>query len=315
MHILIYSDDETFLQKYQEQITSCDKTIQLTVTHTPTPEQLNAVEVLLPMHNFSKLSLSAMPNLRWVHTMTAGVNGVVEKIKDTDIILTNSSGVHPIPISEQIFGYLLMFARDMHTTQKNQIKKVWDKKNLSVFELYGKTISIIGLGRIGEKTAQLAKAFGMKVLAVRTHKIPAENVDEVYTLSELDTVLGLSDFVVNCLPGTDATHGLYTLEKFKHMKPTSYFINIGRGLSLNEADLVTALQEKIIAGAGLDVFEIEPLPATSPLWEMANVILTPHSAGITPEYMNRVISIFCENLKAYVSQQPLPNEVDKEKGY
>ena len=314
MQILIYSDDTAFSKEHFQQIAHIAPSIKLVVTQNPTVSELHAAEILLPMHNFGKIELSAMPNLKWVHIASAGANGVVEKLRGTEILLTNSSGVHPIPIAEQIFSYMLVFARGIHKTTKNQSKKIWGR-DIPTFELHGKTIAIIGLGRIGEKVAQLAKGFEMTVLAVKTRVTKEKNVDEVFELKQLLTVLKQADFVVNCLPGTEETKGVFGLNEFKQMKPTAYFINIGRGTSVVEEDLIQALQEGVIAGAGLDVFEQEPLPTGSTLWSLENVIITPHTAGKTPEYMNRVVDIFCDNLKAYLTHKKLPNEVDKEKGY
>lgn len=314
MQILIYSDDTTFSKKNFQQISQVASSIKLVVTPNPTPSELQVTEILLPMHNFGKIDLSKMSNLKLVHIASAGANGVVEKLRGTSILLTNSSGVHPIPIAEQIFTYILMFARGINQTMKQQFAHEW-KRDVNTFELHGKIIAIIGLGRIGEKVAHLAKSFGMTVLAVKTKVTKEKNVDEVFELKQLHSVLKKADFVVNCLPGTEETKGVFGLSEFKKMKPTAYFINIGRGTSVVEYDMIHALQTGTIAGAGLDVFEEEPLPSSSPLWNLDNVILTPHTAGKTPEYMNRVIDIFCENLQAYLAHKKLPNEVDKEKGY
>jgi phosphoglycerate dehydrogenase-like enzyme len=134
-------------------------------------------------------------------------------------------------------------------------------------------------------------------------------------MDELPNLLKEADFVVNALPGTVHTKGIFDLKLFKKFKETSYFINIGRGTSVVEKDLVEALEERIIAGAGLDVFEVEPLPEISPLWKLENVIITPHYSGWTPKYTERVINIFCENLKSYLKGGKMPNLVNKELGY
>lgn len=314
MNVLIYSDNSEFDTKHKNQITSLGKDVTLAVSPNPTSKQLAETEIFLPMHNFSKIELSDMPNLKWVHVSSAGVNGVVEKLVNTDIILTNSSGVHPIPIAEQIFTYMLMFARGIDQTMRSQYAKKWQRE-IQTFELHGKTIVIVGFGRIGRKVAQLAKAFDMKVLGVKTKVTKEQHVDEVFEIKDLPVVLKQADFVVNCLPGTEETRGVFSLKEFKKMKPSAYFINIGRGFSAKEDDLIKVLQTNIIAGAGLDVFEEEPLLSKSPLWSLSNVIITPHTAGKTPEYMNRVIDIFCKNLTAYLAGQKMPNEVDKKKGY
>jgi phosphoglycerate dehydrogenase-like enzyme len=156
----------------------------------------------------------------------------------------------------------------------------------------------------------------MTVLAmVRDTSKKYPNVDELVTEGNIKELLNRSDFVVNAMPLTDNTFHFFNTEKFSHMKSSAYFINIGRGPVTNEKDLIHALNKKVIAGAGLDVFEEEPLPSHSPLWTMENVIITPHSSGSTPEYMNRVIDIFCKNLGAYIHKKEMPNVVDKKRGY
>jgi len=155
----------------------------------------------------------------------------------------------------------------------------------------------------------------MEVLAVVRTKREEEFVDKVYSMEGLDEVLGKSDFVVNALPGTEETKHLYNMDKFKKFKIGAYFINIGRGNSVRQEDLIQALNDGTLAGAGLDVFENEPLQKDSPLWDMENVIITPHYSGWTPFYMDRVIEIFCQNLEAYLKDDELPNLVNKNLGY
>lgn len=257
--------------------------------------------------------------LRWVHLTSAGVDRLPEDILKSDIVITNSSGVHSIPIAEHVFAFMLMFERQIHKSFRIQIEeKKWvrDFKIQNVSELHGKTVGIVGLGRIGRKIAQLAKAFDMKVLAtVRSPREKEDDADELHTSDELDNVLQNSDYVICCLPLTKETLHLFDYDKFKKMKPSAYFINIGRGKVVNEKDLVKALKENVIAGTGLDVFEEEPLSSDSELWNLENVIITPHYSGWTPYYMDRVVDIFCENLRAFVEGEKMPNLIDKERGY
>ena len=255
-------------------------------------------------------------NLKWVHVTSAGTSEIESHLKNTDILLTSSSGVHPVPIAEQIFTYILMFARCMNKSYRTQIKeKKWTQDNLSPYltELFRSTIGIIGYGRIGKRVAKIAKAFGMNVIALEHINSLGKdtNVDNFYQNKDLNNLLQKSDFVINCLPLTAETTHFFKLATFKQMKPTSYFINIGRGKTVDENDLIIALKKGIIAGAGLDVFDIEPLPENSELWKLENVIITPHYAGWTPSYIDRVITIFCSNLKAYLSDMPMLTLVDK----
>ena len=270
------------------------------------------------------IHLKLAEHLKWVHLSSAGVTDAAKILKKTNIILTNSSGVHPIPISEHVVAFMLMFARQMNVSYRNQIERqTWTRNfgTMKVFELHGKTVGIVGYGKIGSQIAKVCKALGMKVFVLEhKKKVKDASIDAVY--KSVNELLVNSDFVVNALPLTDKTAGYFDIKKFKLMsrsgsdgKPAAYFINIGRGKTVVEKDLMIALKSNVIAGAGLDVFEQEPTPDSNPLWDMPNVIMTPHISGWTPEYTNRVIDIFCEDLKAFLKNETMPTEVDKNLGY
>jgi phosphoglycerate dehydrogenase-like enzyme len=178
-------------------------------------------------------------------------------------------------------------------------------------QLAGKTLGIIGAGAIGAEFARLAAAFGMKALGVRRSGAPIDNVDQMYKMEHLNEVLAYSDFVVNVLPYTEETHHLFNSERFAHMKPSAVFFNFGRGASVITDDLVLALQKGTISGAGLDVFETEPLQSDHPLWTMDNVIVTPHIAGWTDNHKQKMTDLFTHNLQAYLATgKPDRNVVD-----
>lgn len=260
--------------------------------------------------------LNSESKLRWVHNWGAGVNGIpMNEFKQYDIRLTNSSGVHPFPISETIFAMILALTRQLHIYMRSQVEKKW-KRSKNSLELHGKTMGIIGVGSIGKETARLAKAFGMKVMGIRRSGVTLPGVDKMYDLSGLDTMLSECDYVVNTLPLTDETRHIMGQDQFSQMKPSAFYINIGRGETTDTDALIFALNEKKISGAGLDVFEQEPLLEDSPLWEMENVIITPHTSGDTEHYNDRVMEIFIANLKKYlVDGEPNVNLVDLDKQY
>jgi phosphoglycerate dehydrogenase-like enzyme len=261
--------------------------------------------------------LEGSSKLKWLQTWSAGVNNVpLSELEARDIQLTSANGVHAYPISETIFGLMLALTRKIHTYVKNQQSKKWHHGHMNL-EMHEKTVGIIGVGAIGKETAKIAKAFGMKVIGVRHSGLEEENVDEMYTQDHLNDILPLCDYVVITLPLTKKTYRLIGDEQFKLMKSTAFLINIGRGEIIDEAALVQALTENEIAGAGLDVFEKEPLSEDSPLWELENVIITPHTAGSTEHYNKRVMDdIFIPNLKSYVTGgKTTINLVDFEKGY
>ncbi|MGV3463791.1 MAG: D-2-hydroxyacid dehydrogenase [Heyndrickxia sp.] len=255
--------------------------------------------------------------LRWLQSWSAGVNSFpLEKMAAKQMMITSASGVHAFPISETIFALMLGLTRKIHTYVRNQVNKTWHHANLSL-EMHGKTVGIIGVGAIGKETAKLAKAFGMKVIGVRFSGKPEEFVDEMYTSSQLNEILPICDYVVVTLPSTKETYHMFGKEQFSLMKPSSFFINIGRGDTVVEQELIDALREKEIGGAGLDVFEKEPLSEDSPLWELDNVIITPHTSGSTENYDKRVLEdIFLPNLKKYIEEdKPTINVVDYVRGY
>lgn len=267
--------------------------------------------------DLEELSLREYSELRWIQAWSAGVNTMpLEKLASKEIALTSANGVHAYPISETIIGLMLGLTRKIHTYVKNQQEKKWHHAHMNL-EMHGKTIGIIGVGEIGKETAKIAKAFGMRVLGVRNSGKETDNVDSMFTPEELHHVLPECDYVVITLPLTPHTFQMFGEKEFRLMKKSSFIINIGRGEIIKEDELVEALQTGEIAGAGLDVFVKEPLEETSPLWEMENVIITPHTSGSTEHYTKRVIeNIFLPNLMHYLEGKLPPiNLVDYSKGY
>ena len=258
-----------------------------------------------------------LPNLKWAQQPGAGADWLsfFPDFINSDVILTNASGVHAIPISEHILALMFALSRKVHYSVKNQLKHSWDRRG-RLGEIEGSTMGLLGLGAIGAKTAEKAKALGMNVLGFRRNpEKPAPNVDKMYGSDGLNELLSQSDWVVVTVAATPETNGLIGETQLKAMKTSAHVINIARGKVIDEAVLIKALNEKWIAGAGLDVFEKEPLPEDSPLWDMKNVIITPHFAGATPFYIDRLVDIFTENLKRYQAGEPLINVVNKELGY
>ncbi|MEW9502454.1 D-2-hydroxyacid dehydrogenase [Jeotgalibacillus marinus] len=261
--------------------------------------------------------LTSESKLKWLQSWSAGVDNLpLETFENRNYLLTSSNGVHANPISETIFALMLGLTRKIHAYVRQQQTKTWHHANLNL-ELHGKTLGLIGTGAIGKETAKIAKAFGMNVLGVRRSGQQEEFFDEMHTLGELTTILPRCDYVAVTLPLTKETDKLFGQKEFDAMKDSAFFINIGRGEIVEEQVLIKALQEEKIAGAGLDVFEKEPIDDNNPLWELENVIVTPHTAGATEYYNQRVIEdILIPNLQNYVDgEKPAINLVDYEKGY
>lgn len=274
-------------------------------------------DVILGWRKFFDDSLDSLNSLKWIQTWSAGVNTLpLKELANNNVRVTSANGVHSYPISETIFALMLSLTRNIHTYIKNQVKKKWDGEDIKL-EMHGKTVGVIGVGAIGKETAKIAKAFGMKVIGIRHSGKPEDHVDEMYTTDKLDDILPECDYVVITLPLTEETNQLFKREQFQKMKDSAFLINIGRGEIIKEADLVAALSAGEILGAGLDVFEKEPLDESSPLWEMDNCIITPHTSGSTEHYDKRVVEeIFLPNFKKFIEGQKLDiNLVDYHKGY
>ncbi|MDU0204144.1 MULTISPECIES: D-2-hydroxyacid dehydrogenase [Paenibacillus] len=256
------------------------------------------------------------PKLRWMQTLSAGVDKLpLQELAERQIPLTNARGVHTIQMSEFTLSLMLQWVRKSNKLYECQLQKEWYQR-ISVGELSGKTLGIVGAGAIGEAVARKAKAFDMSVIGLNRSGTPQPGYDQTLSGDEgLRTLLAQSDFVVLLLPSTPKTRGLITKEHLSLMKPSAFLINLARGDVIDEGALTLMLQEGKLAGAALDVFEQEPLPATSPLWSMTNVIVTPHIAGSSSHYTERVSAIFYHNLRALLDGGEMMNLVNIHEGY
>ncbi|MDB4945719.1 MAG: D-3-phosphoglycerate dehydrogenase [Labilithrix sp.] len=267
--------------------------------------------------------LAGAKDLKWISVWAAGVEHIWEATSKRGILLTNASGVHGPNLAEHALAMMLMFTRQMPRLMRAQLRRAWERgsdgRASGAGELTGETLLIVGLGRIGEELAVRARPFGMKIIGVKrdpgTRHGDATAVDEVVGLDALDDVLPRSKHVVIYLPLTAATKGLFDARRLGLLAPDAYLYNLGRGPIVDERALVSALQARSFAGAGLDVFEEEPLQADSPLWELDNVILTPHTAGLTPHYYERTAKLFAENIARFLAGEPLANLFDASRGY
>ncbi len=261
--------------------------------------------------------LARAPRLKWVNSMLAGVDHTIYgDILKSPVTLTNTRGIHGTQISELVFEKMLMFAKQAPLCSQMQQERKWER--FTPMLLHSKTIGIVGLGSIGREVARFAKAFRMRVIANRrsTKQVTrARYVDKLLPMENLTELLSESDFVVLAVPATPETDKLIGEAELRDMKPTAYLINIARGSVVDEEALIRALDEKWIAGAGLDAFATEPLPPDSRLWEFPNVIYTPHVGGALENYELVASRLFCENLRRYLSRKKLLYLVDKKKGY
>lgn len=253
-------------------------------------------------------------SLRWVQLCSTGFSdNITPEITDGRVALTNAPGLHTIPIAESAVTAMLDHAKNLKQRRVDQETHLWTQ--LKNDELYGRTVLLIGLGNIGKRVARLCKAFDMTVIGTKRKVGPVPNVDRVFPVDELMKNLPEADYVVVAAPLTPETEHMLREAEFKAMKPSAYFINVGRGRIAHEPSLLRALRESWIAGAYLDVFEVEPLPADHPLWDMENVFLIPHDSHSSPYIGDRVVDIFCDNLRRYVDGESLIHVCDPERGY
>jgi len=254
--------------------------------------------------------------LKWIHATAAGVDTLLfPSVLNGRVLLTSSVGIHTAVLPEHVMAVILAFARRLHVAVRNQMARRWDRGATIGEELEGKVLGVLGLGAIGRALAPRAAAFGMRVIGTKRSPEEIPHVEKVLPPDGTAEVLQTADFVVVLLPLTAQTRGLIDAKALALMKPTAVLINVGRGPVVQEAALIDALRQGTIAGAGLDVFDREPLPADSPLYELKNVIITPHVSGASPTYLDRAIPLFCENLRRYLAGAPMLNTVDPKRGY
>lgn len=266
---------------------------------------------------------AAAPKLRWIHAPSAAVHQLLfPELVNSEVVVTNSSEVHGPVVAEHVMALIFALAKKIPQAVALQQKCIWGQgamwdEGAHPREIAGATLGLIGVGSIGRRVAQMASAVGMRVLAVREHveKRKPVGVEAVFGAASLDEMLAQSDYVVLAAPLIPATQKLINAERLAVMKPEACLINVGRGAQVDEAALVEALRSRRIAGAALDVFEREPLPQDSPLWKTENLLITPHTAGLTDKLWHRQYDVFSDNLRRYLAGQPLQFVVDKQTGY
>lgn len=278
-------------------------------------DRLDEVEAIIPPWRFKAEDLALFKNLKWIQTFSAGVNTLpLKEIRERGILLTNSSGVHGPQMTDHIMGMVLSFARALLPSIRHQKEKNW-KVDYPLTELTGKEMLIVGAGSIGQLLAKKAKAFDMRVIGLKRTVEELPYFDEVRELEKLSESMKTADYVVILAPLTKETRGLIGKEELSLMKEDAVLINLARGPLVDEAELIELLKEKKIRGAGLDVFSREPLPEDSPLWDLDNIILTPHLGGFSDVSNDRSIALIAENIRRYYAGEKLKNIVDLELGY
>jgi phosphoglycerate dehydrogenase-like enzyme len=260
--------------------------------------------------------MAQLPNLaamRWFHAFVAGLDHpIFRSMAERGVVVTNSAGYNAVPIAQYVLAMMLRHAKRIPEWEAAQREKAW--RRVDSDELTGRTVALIGVGNIGREVARLARPFDMRVIGVRRSQSPERDVDLLLPPQRLHEALGEADYVIIAAPLTAQTAGMIDAAAFAATKPGAYLINVARGPIVAEAALIDALREGRLGGAALDVFEREPLPQDSPLWEMGNVIVTPHNAGASPRTLERGARQFIENLRRFATGEPLEHVVEFDAG-
>ena len=266
---------------------------------------------------FNRSLFDAAQQLKWVQVLGAGVDGLLfPEFVESDVVLLSAKGYVGPHLADQTWALILGLIRGIgRAVRERTWENRWSIRD-ETCELAGHTLGIVGLGGTGIDVAKRAQGFDMRVIAVDPEDVDAPSfVHEVWKMNRFYDLLAESDVVSICAPLTEETRGMFDDEAFRHMKPSALLINVTRGKIVDEGSLLRALEEGWIGGAGLDVTPDEPLPQDSPLWDMPNVIVTPHVAGGSPNRDDRTVGLFCDNLERFLVGKPLLSVIDKRKGY
>ena len=254
-------------------------------------------------------------SLKWIQSASAGVDGLLfPELVDSYVVLTNARGVFDAAIAEYVVGLMLVFAKDLLGVLEGQRRREWRPGDTETLE--GKRLLVTGIGPIGRRIGKAGRNLGMLVRGLGRTARPGDAVfGTIHGSDDLLEALGWADYVVNTLPATTETHHRFATEAFGAMNPWARFVNVGRGSTVDETALARALADGAISAAALDVFEEEPLPADSALWDMPNVVISPHKAGDFAGWREALVELFVENLERYLTGNPLRNVVDKRLGF
>jgi phosphoglycerate dehydrogenase-like enzyme len=314
-HVLLWTDQPAAYLEAVQAAGLADRVALDTLPRKekPSADQLARTEALMAAAVPAGL-LPTMPRLRWAQAMSAGVEGWMA-LPDlpAGLTLTCARGTHKESMPENIMAALFHVAKPVAVAVENQKSAKW--VHTVPQPLTGKTLGILGLGVIGQEVARLASAFGLRVIGTRRRPGSVANVAEILPPERTDEVLAQSDFVLLLLPATPETDNFINAERLAKMKPTAWLINFGRGHTIVDADLIAAAKDRKIAGAVLDVFRQEPLPAEHPFWKAEGIIVLPHIGGPHPQRDRFVARLFVENLERFLDGQPLKEVVDRAAGY
>lgn len=314
MKILVNSD---ITSEQQQQIEAVSDTIRIVKPQNSEETLREIADTDIVFGGFNRSLFENAKQLKWVQVWAAGVDGILfPEFVDSDVILTSAKGFVGTHLADQAWALILGLLRGVGRSVR---ERTWDNKmsiRLATWELGERTLGIVGLGGTGIEVARRAQGFEMHVIAVDTETVEAPTfVHEIWKMDRFDDLLAESDIVCICAPLTPETEGMFDDAAFQKMQSHALLINVTRGKIVDGPALIRALNDERIGGAGLDVTPVEPLSADSPLWDMPNVIITPHVAGGSPIRMDRTVALFCDNLERFLVGKPLLSVIDKRKGY
>lgn len=314
-HVLLWNDSTAAYLEAIDAAGLADRIVVDTLPRKekPSAEQLARTEVMMAYVAYPGV-LPAMPKLRWVQVMTAGVdNWLALPDLPPALTLTCARGTHQESMPENIIGSLFYAAKPYAAAFENQRQRKW--VHTVAQPLTGKTLGILGIGAIGQQVARIASAIGMRVIGTRRRPEPVPNVAQVFSPDRTPEVLAQSDFLLLLLPATPETENFINAERLAMMKSSAWLLNFGRGQLVKDEDLVAAVKNRKIAGAVLDVFREEPLPASHPFWGTEGIIVLPHIGGPHPQRDKFVARLFADNLGRFLDKRPLEEVVDRQAGY
>ncbi len=284
-----------------------------------TSSEIAEIEVLLGWnHDWTEADFEQMTSLKWLQNSSAGMDSLPDEVKQSSrILLSNMSGIHGDSIAQNVFAYLLSTYRGMYQALSDQQEHYWNQSYMDDLMLINdKTMLLFGTGSLSQRIAEIAQVFGMNVVGVNTDGRSVKHYDQTVATEKAGAVIAEADMIVNTMPSTTMTRGLFDGDFFEKMNHEALFINVGRGDAVVEEDLIDALENETIAGAYLDVFQEEPLPADHPLWTAKHLVMTPHTSGVVEHFRDAVFNVFYENLKQYQQDGTLAkNQFNVKKDY
>ncbi|KKB34015.1 D-2-hydroxyacid dehydrogenase [Bacillus thermotolerans] len=306
--------DEKYVKRIADLVHPMEVLVERDILNERVP--IDQIEILITYgKQVNADTLDLMTSLKWIQVFQSGVELIpMKELQKRGILLTNIQDFHSIPLSEYVLSMLLYFTRAIPKYKKSQTVREWNRRELDG-EIYGKTVAIFGAGKIGQVIAERCKFLGMNVIGVNTSGKRKHHFDDMYTMDQKLEVLKKSDFVVLLLPATEETYRCFGKKEFQAMKDSAYLINVGRGTLIHTEELIESLRAGDIKGAAIDVTDPEPLPADHPLWEVENLILTPHVAAVTERFFDRAIDKVALNWEAYKRNERPPYYIDLARGY